>query len=187
MIWLSIYTNAHTTNIVTLGYKEQVKIMFKKSKPLKNPDDFHHGYEYALFLLNLSMRAVGDLREKMTTRGYTNKVIDEVINNLLEQRYVGDENYAEVFINSMKNYKTWGRFMMKKKLIEKKLDKPLIEQKLDEMVSEDDEVEIALRYLKREFGDKKEIKKLDYENKQKIMRRLAGRGFGMGVIQKIIN
>lgn len=160
--------------------------MFKKSKPLKSPEDFDHAYNYALFLLNLSMRTVAEVEEKMINRGYTKSVIKEVINRLLEDKYLNDENYAEVFINSMKNYKTWGRFMMKKKLYEKKLSKQLIEDKLEELIEEQDEIEIATRYVEKNFGSLKEIKKLSYEEKQKIIARLASRGFGFGLIKQVI-
>ncbi len=161
--------------------------MFKKSKPLKKPDDVEHGYNYALFLLNLSMRTVAEIEEKMAKRGYITAVTREVINRLLEDRYLNDANYAEVFINSMKNYKTWGRFMMKKKMYEKKLPKDLIEDSLNEFLTEEDEIEIATRYIEKTFGTIKEVKKLSYEDKQKIVARLAGRGFVLGLIKQVID
>ena len=160
--------------------------MFKKAKPLKDPADYDHGYQYALFLLNLSMRTVGEVREKMTQRGYDKKVIKEVINSLLHDKYLGDDNYAEVFINSMKNYKTWGRFMMKKKMYEKKLPQELIEEKLNELLTEEDEVESAKRFLSRLYPDLKEIKKLEYDEKQTVLRKLVSLGFGMDVATRFI-
>ncbi|QQS22655.1 RecX family transcriptional regulator [bacterium] len=160
--------------------------MFKKARPLKDPSDYDHAYQYALFLLNLSMRTVGEVQEKMSKRGYDTKVINRAIQTLLEDKYLNDENYAEVFINSMKNYKTWGRFMMKKKLYEKKLPKELIEEKLEELVSVKDELEIAKRYLQRDFKDFTLLAKLDYEDKQKWMRKLMSRGFGMDIATKLI-
>lgn len=160
--------------------------MFKKAKPLKDPADYDHGYQYALFLLNLSMRTVTEVQEKMTKRGYTTTVVNEVINNLLQEKYLNDDNYAEVFINSMKNYKTWGRFMMKKKMYEKKLPKDLIEEKLSELVSDEDEFAIGQRYLDREYKAIK-LSELSYDEKQKVMRRLLSRGFGMNVVTKLIN
>ncbi len=161
--------------------------MFKKSKPLKDPNNYEHGYNYALFLLNLSMRTCGEVREKMKNRGYDAEVIDKVINSLLEDRYLNDQNYAEVFINNMKNYKTWGRFMMKKKLYEKKLPKEMVDEELDKYVSEEDEVAIATRYVEKNFGEIKAVKKLSYEDKQKIVARLASRGFGFGLIKQVID
>lgn len=160
--------------------------MFKKAQPLKNPSDYDHGYQYALFLLNLSMRTVGEVKEKMKQRGYDQKVVKEVINSLLQDKYLDDVNYAEIFINSMKNYKTWGRFMMKKKMYEKKLPAELIEEKLNELVAEKDEVESAKRFLSRLFPDLNTIKKLEYDEKQKVLRKLVSRGFGMDVATKFL-
>lgn len=160
--------------------------MFKKAKPLKKPDDPEHGYEYALFLLNLRMRTEAEMRDKMARRGYLPKVIDEVVERLYQDRYLNDEHYAEVFIESMKRYKYYGAYMMKKRLFEKKVPKEIIEEKLAELVSEDDEREIATRYVEKEFGELKAVRKFDYEDKQKIMRRLLSRGFGIDLVKKLV-
>ncbi len=161
-------------------------MMFKKSKPLKKPDDLEHGYDYALFMLNLRMRTEAEMREKMLGRGYYPKVIDEVIERLYQDRYLNDEHYAEVFIESMKRYKYYGSFMMKKKLFEKKLPKEIIEAKLNEIVSENDEREIAVRYIEKEFGKIKDVKKFEYQDKQKVMRRLLSRGFGLELVKNLV-
>lgn len=161
--------------------------MFKKPKPLKDPADYDHAWQYALFLLNLSMRTVAEVREKMLKRGYDKKVINLVINNLQEEKYLDDNNYAEVFINSMKNYKSYGLIMMRKKMYEKKLPKEIIAEQLSNLVTEGDEQEIAARYIQKHFGELKKIKKLDYEAKQKIVRRLASRGFSLDSIRGLIN
>lgn len=161
--------------------------MFKKPKPLNDPQDYDHAWQYALFLLNLSMRTVFEVEQKMLKRGYDKTVIKKVINNLKEDKFLDDDNYAEVFINSMKNYKTWGRFMMKKKMLEKKLPKDLIEQKLSELVTEEDELEIAKRFVGKQITDLKDLNKIDYQEKQKLMRKLTARGFGFDVVSKIVN
>lgn len=160
--------------------------MFKKSKPLKKPEDVDHGYEYALFLLNLSMRTEGELREKMKQRGYLPKVIDQVVKRLFDDRYLDDRHYAEVFIDSLKRYKYYGKFMMKKKLFEKKLPKEIIEQKLAELVSVDDERDIATRYVEKNFAAIADVRKFDYEEKQKVMRRILARGFGLDLAKEIV-
>lgn len=159
--------------------------MFKKPKTLQDPNDYDHAWQYALFLLNLSMRTVSEVEQKMVKRGYGKKVVIQVINNLKEDKFLDDDNYAEVFINSMKNYKTWGRFMMKKKMLEKKLPASLIEQKLSELVTDEDELEIAKRFVSKQINDSKALKKLDYQEKQKLMRKLMSRGFAMDTVMKL--
>lgn len=160
--------------------------MFKKGKPLKDPADSAHAYEYAIFLLNLSMRTEAEVREKMKTRGYLPEVIKEVVVRLLEDKYLNDEHYAEVFIENLKRYKYYGKFMMKKKLWEKKLPKELVDEKLSELVSEDDEKEIAKNFVVKKFGPLKEVRKMEYIDKQKIMRALLSRGFGLDLAKELV-
>lgn len=161
-------------------------MLFKKAKPLKNPADSEHAYDYALFLLNLQMRTEAVMREKMLARGYLPEIIDGVIARLFEDRYLNDEHYAEVFIESMKRYKYYGPFMIKKKLFEKKVPKEIIAEKLAELFAADDELEIATRYVEKEFGELKKVKKFEYDEKQKVMRRLMARGFNLDVAKSLV-
>lgn len=162
-------------------------MFYNKSKSLKKPDDVDHGYDYALFMLNLRMRTEAEMREKMVARGYYQQVIDTVIIRLFEDRYLNDEHFAEVYVESMKRHKYYGAYMMKKKLFEKKVPKEIIEQKLSELVTDADEMEIATRYTEKEFGKLSIIKKFEYDEKQKVMRRLLSRGFGIDVVKRIID
>ncbi|MDQ3018401.1 MAG: RecX family transcriptional regulator [bacterium] len=161
-------------------------MLLKKAKPLKKPGDSEHAYNYALFLLNLKLRTDPD-------------VIDTTVDKLFQERLIDDDRYAEIYIENMKSYKQYGFFQMKKKLMEKLLPQRLIESKLAELVTVEDERVIAERYLatvmssrtsgasrgtsrQARDGIRKEIKKLPYEEKQKIMRRLLARGFRMDTL-----
>ena len=90
---------------------------FQKAKPLQKPDDTEHGYQYALFLLNLRLRTEGEMWTKMQTRGYYPDVIEQVVKQLKDEKLIDDERYIEMYIDNMKLYKYYGVFMMKKKLI----------------------------------------------------------------------
>lgn len=160
--------------------------MFKPAKPLKKPDDEEHGYNYALFVLNLSMRTETEMKEKMLKRGYFPEVINKVIKRLIEDRYLDDKRYAEVFLESMKRAKYYGQFVIRRKMMEKKLPKEIIANTLKEFLSDEDEKEIATRYLEKNFGELKTLGKLPYEEKQKIMRRLLSRGFGIDLVKQCL-
>lgn len=160
--------------------------MFKKGKPLKKPDDANHAYDYALFILNLSMRTERELREKMKLRGYFPEIIDQTVERLYKDRFLDDARYAEVYIESMKRYKYYGAYMMKKRLYEKKVPKEIIEDKLAELLTADDEHEIATRYVEKNFGVLDKVAKLEYDEKQKIMRRLIARGFDLDLAKSLV-
>lgn len=138
-------------------------------------------YDYAVFLLGIRLRTEGELREKMRLKRYNAETIDSVINQLKEQHYIDDQRFAEVFLENLKKYKSWGYYGIKKKMMEKKLPASIIEQVLSEGLSEEEELKIARRFFKNhEYGI------MNYVEKQKAAQRLAAKGFRSGVISKII-
>lgn len=157
----------------------------KRPKKVKDPEDVEHAYQYSLFVLNLRLRTAGEMRDKMQQRGYSAETIDTVVQQLTDERLIDDSRYAEIFIENMKLYKYYGFFQMKKKLFSKKLPKDLIDEKLADLVTADDEKEIAQRFLKREIGETK-AKSLPLEERQRLMRRLVARGFRTDVIMSLI-
>ena len=88
--------------------------MWKKPSKTKEPENLNKAYEYAVFLLSLQLRTVGEIREKMEKRGYPPAIIESVLEQLHEQKYLDDERYAEVFLDNLKQYKNLGYFGIKR-------------------------------------------------------------------------
>src|SRR3989338_6815139 len=107
-------------------------------------------YDYAMFLLNLRLRTEGELREKMRSKKYESGVVDEVIKRLKDLHYIDDQRFAEVYLENLKKYKSWGFYGIKKKLMEKRFPMPLIESVLSEGFSEEEELEVAKKFLKKQ-------------------------------------
>ena len=149
----------------------------KKSSPLREPDSTSHGHNYALFLLNIKLRTEGEIRHKMQERGYNQKVIDEVISQLTEERLIDDIRYAEIFVDNCKKYKSYGFYMLKKKLLERRLASVLIERALSDFFSLEDELVVAKRLVEK-IGKGLE--------KQKLGQRLQARGFRLDTIKKFM-
>src|ERR1700690_2671159 len=117
--------------------------MWNKPSKTKEPNNANKAYEYAVFLLSLQLRTVGEIREKMEKRGYAPAIIENVLGQLHDQKYLDDERYAEVFLDNLKQYKNLGYFGIKKKFMVKKLPGDLIEKVLTEGLSLADELAIA--------------------------------------------
>ena len=172
----------------------------------QNETQSNKAYEYAMFLLNIRLRTEGELREKLRIKNYELGIITEVINQLTEQHYIDDQRFAEVYLENLKKYKSWGYFGVKKKLMEKKLPTNIIDKVLLEGMSEEDELEIAKRFLKKlEVGIKprkagsapggnyeekpqNEITTSSdsYGARQKLAKKLASKGFRTSVISKLV-
>ncbi len=158
---------------------------FKNPSKTKQPESPEHAYNYVLFLLNLRFRTEGELRQKMQERGYTAEVIDHTIEALIKERLVDDDRYAVNYIESIKNYKYYGFYMAKKKMMERRLTQVMIEQKLDEFFTIEDETKIAKKFLKSVMGETPK-KEFTQEDKQKLARKLQTRGFRIDVVSKLI-
>ncbi len=174
--------------------------MFKKPTKTKEPENETKAYEYAVFLLSLTLQTVGEVIMKMQRRGYTEKVINEVVKRLKEQKYLDDQRYAEVFLENLKKYKTFGYFGIKKKFMEKKLPQEIIEKVLSEGLSEQEELKIAKRFLKKGGSiietsvndilpaDEPRYNVYNEEaskEKQKITQKLKSRGFRGNVVSRL--
>jgi len=173
---------------------------FNKQSKTKEPENVEKAYDYAVFLLSLKLRTVGEVLKKMQGRGYTEEVIEKTLFKLKEQKYLNDENYAEIFLENLKMYKNFGFYGIKKKFMERNLPTVLIEKVLAEGLSIAEEIKIAQRLLKKEgFTTKavlqdEEVTYTTYtdrdseENKEKakLRNRLKSRGFRGEVISKLL-
>lgn len=186
--------------------------MFKRKIITKEPANKEKAYEYAVYLLSLSLRTGGELEKKLQEKGYAEGTIHTVLKELKEARYVDDERYAEVYLENLKKYKTFGFYGIKKKLMEKRLQQNIIERVLSEGLGEEEEIKIAKRFLKKQESRSKNQGKIDQEkdndsnetiyvervphssgktsslamtDKQKLAQKLRARGFSSGVIAKI--
>lgn len=138
-------------------------------------------YDYAMFLLNIRLRTEGELRSKMREKGYKGEAVDEVMARLKDAHYVNDRRFAEVYLENLKKYKSWGYFGIKKKFMEKKLPMDIIESVLAEGMTEEEELEIAKRFIK-----KYEVRSKNQAEKAKAARKLAAKGFRGSVVSKLI-
>lgn len=173
--------------------------MFRKPSKTREPENQAKAYEYAVFLLSLQLRTVGEIREKMEKRGYTSAVIGNVLDQLHSQKYLDDERYAEVFLDNLKQYKNLGYFGIKRKFMAKKLPPELISKILDEGLPLEDELKIAKRFLKKEgvevkssaTDDEMDVSYSTYDEaqgkqKQKIIAKLKSRGFRGETIARLV-
>lgn len=172
--------------------------MFKPKTPTQKPEDFAHAYDYAVFLLSLKLRTVGEVLSKMKARGYSERIMDEVLERLKENKYLDDQRYAEIFLENLKTYRSFGFYGIKKKFMEKKVPPKIIESVLRQGLSVSEETKIAERLLKKEgFEIKKSSapeEELQYrafdedssKQKAKLANRLKSRGFRGEVIARLI-
>lgn len=129
--------------------------------------------DYALFLVSLRAQSVGQMREKLSRKGYPEDEIESAIQRLTELNYLNDDQFAQIYFDNLKKYKNFGYFGIKKKLAEKKLPKKEINLLLKGFTLKD-EIEIAKRL----------IAKNPRKSKEQLVRALQSKGFRSDVIFK---
>ncbi len=158
--------------------------------PQNNLPTFKHLLKYSLWLLGRR-----EVSEKMLTSSLRKRFPEaaledeeKVLRYLIDNKYLSDIRFTEMFIRYGKA-KKWGPLKIKFKLKEKGISAELIQQFEPEWnVSPIDElVEYCVSKFKIADND---WKSLPYEDKNKfrnkIMRHLASKGFGMNVINEVM-
>ncbi|MBI4049810.1 MAG: RecX family transcriptional regulator [Candidatus Doudnabacteria bacterium] len=133
-------------------------------------------YNKALKLLERRLHTRLELERKLLLRGYEGLLVAEVIERLTELDYLNDQRFAEIFLDNLIKYKTFGFYGLKAKLLQRGIASNEAEQLLKDKLPFEKETEIAQRVL-----DKKREK-----NPVKLAQALSRKGFRTQVIKQIL-
>lgn len=167
-------------------YKVSVDMAFSEEEILemKYFSDIERAKTRAINYISGKLKTKYEVRLKLKENGFTEDIIDEVLDILENEEYLNDRVFCEIFIEDKKKLNGYGKNKIKSLLIQKGISKNIFEDFLDEF-EYDDEFDNALK-----MG----IKKLNllsneednFKKKQKIINYLAYRGFGFDVINDVL-
>ncbi len=104
----------------------------------------------AVRLLAAKPRSVGELRERLLEKEWTNgAIVDEILAKLEEYKYLDDEQFAEGFAAAKLRQKPLGKRRLQQTLSQKKLDKETIEQAIEKVYEKTPENEIIDEAIKK--------------------------------------
>ncbi len=120
-----------------------------------------------------------EVRTKLFGSGLSNDEIENVICDLIEQKFLDELRFSKAFVKGKFNTKSWGKLKIKQHLKQKKISNSCINKALDEISNED--------YFNKLNGLIKKKNKLlvtdnEYTRKQKIGRYLIGKGFESEIV-----
>lgn len=136
-------------------------------------------YDKAIQLLVGRLHTTGELFKKLKHRGFDDHAIRPVLKQLEELQFLDDERFAQVFVENLKQYKDWGYFGIRAKLMQRQIPNEIIQSVLADFFTSADEEKVALRLL----GKLKKQNKASYE---KIARAFSARGFRSEAIKKAL-
>lgn len=128
-------------------------------------------------------RCVKDVIEKLKTFDINPKDEKEILNYLIDNRFVNNERFARSFVRGKINQNGWGLNKIRFHLIQKDIDKKTIENALQ---SYDDEA-YRQRLIEVLNSKAKTVKAAnDFEKKRKLAAYAMQRGFEASLVWEIL-
>ncbi len=138
----------------------------------------------ALRLIKFRMRSKYELQSRLERKRYSQEIIKQVLDLLVDLGYVDDLTFAKAWVNSRLQFKPRSRKLLCYELKKKGIQSSIIERSLAQIDFEKEE------QMARELAGKRVLKLKGLPN-QTQKRRLSGylsrRGFSAAILIKIIN
>lgn len=115
-------------------------------------------FDKALKYLERSVKTERAIRQKLSSYGFLNEVIDVVVEKLKGYSYIDDKDYAERYVSTYSNRK--GKRLIKAELKQKGVNEKDIESALNGVENElENAVNLAKKYAKNKPNDQKNFAK----------------------------
>lgn len=125
-----------------------------------------------------------DMLEKMRQWGVDDTEQAQVMQRLVNQRYVDDERFARAFVQDKVRYNKWGRRKVEQALWLKHIDKDIAASALDE-IDDKEYIGILKPLLRQKLRSIKADS--DYEANMKLIKFALSRGFTMDIIKQCLD
>jgi regulatory protein len=129
-------------------------------------------------------RTINEVSEKLTEWGLDQNHIDEVVAELIAQKYLNEARFAASFVRGKFRHNHWGRIKIRQELRSKGISNDLIMKSFKEI--DEDEYETTLREILE-----KKARTLKAEQplirKQKLVRYAQSKGFEPDLIWEIVH
>ncbi|MBU0533913.1 MAG: recombination regulator RecX [Candidatus Omnitrophica bacterium] len=138
----------------------------------------------ALRLLSYRMRSCKEISDKLQDKGFTQNIIQAVIQDLKRINYLNDYEFAKAFIESRLIHNPKGKTLLLYELLKKGVDKDTVNKVLDEIISREKEENIVKVLAQKLWQKKRNLDKA--KRKAQTYNYLARRGFPASLIIKIL-
>lgn len=163
------------------GFEVDKEIDFPTYKQILANDEFNRAKNYALNKISYSQKSTYEIRQKLKDQKFSEDVIEKILAYLDSYGFLNDEAYVKAYIRDKDEISSWSRGKIRFMLKKKHIDENLIDDYIS-LIDDEREAEKA-----RFFADKKIKNDFSYENRVRIFRHLAGKGFDIDIINLVLN
>lgn len=163
------------------NFESGKEITFDLYKKILANDEFNRAKNFALNKISYSQKSTYEIRQKLREKKFSDHVIDDIIAYLDSYGFLDDEAYVKAYIRDKDEISRWSRGKIRYMLKGKHIDDNLIEDYLY-LIDDIREAEKA-----GFFADKKIKGDFSFENRTKVFRHLAGKGFDIDIINIVLD
>lgn len=148
---------------------------------LKQQDTLEVGYQRALRILGYRPRSEAEIQRKLREQGFDDAVIQAVLERLKQNGFLGDEKFAQDWVENRTTFRPRSKRMLAMELRQK----GVVDEEIQKALAETED-ENALAYL----AAQQYLRRLDGVDWETFRKRLGGhlarRGFSYGIIAPIL-
>ena len=148
---------------------------------LKQQDTYEVAYQRGLRFLSYRARSETEIQRKLSEQGFEPPVVESAIQRMKENGYLGDERFAQDWVENRSTFRPRSKRMLALELRQKGVAEESIQRALDETGDEENlAYQAALKYVRRLAGT-------DWETfRNRLGGFLARRGFSYGTIAPVL-
>jgi regulatory protein len=171
------------TTLARLGHFTETEISQTELDKLFYEAEKTKARNYAFLLLSYRMRAKKELEDRLRRREYSDRVIQDLMDELETLGLIDDKKFAEAFTQDRLSFGLKGKRLIFAELIKRGVGNTNIKTALS-AIEEEKEQEICKRLIEK-YSNR--YRKLPWnEKKQKFYALLTRRGFSYPIIKKAL-
>ena len=160
------------------------KINDKDLNKIKELNSYYEAYYFAVNSLNSKFKSISDMKKILKDKEYSDTIIEDVTNKLIEQGYLNDNSYARSFINNQIITTNRGPYKIISELNKHNIKSSIVNEEID-VFTEDIQIEKMDKVINKSLKSNKT--RGGVVLKKKIINDLINLGYSIDIIDKVIN
>jgi regulatory protein len=170
--------------LVSFGLTKGQEIDQNQLQEIIFNDEVQKAFNLSVNFLSYRMRSIKEIVDHLNRKDVPSEVVEQVISNLEEKRYVDDLEFAKTYVRSKKNTSAKGPAALSKELKQKGIMENDLETALLEYPFEA-QVKAAISFASKKA--KQQTNKSSTETKLNLAQTLAGKGFSWDVVEAALD
>lgn len=147
-------------------------------------DTIHKGYSLALNFLSFRMRSINEMEQYLQKKEIDEEHIPIIIKRLTNERWLDDAAFAEAYVRTKVLTTPKGPLIIKKELLEKRVDADKVEAALIHFPAEA-QLEKVMKFIEK--SARNSAKQSFSQQQNKLKQSLIQKGFSQTIIKEAFN